>query len=91
MKYFPVVGVLERFNDTLNVLEWTYPQFFEGASTIYYDQVLQYYSYSELNHKRKVSNVVKSIVRQNFTQDHDFYLFCTQILGQQLSEIKKKY
>ena len=31
-KYFPVVGILERLNDSLLVLEHKLPQFFKGAS-----------------------------------------------------------
>ena len=35
MKWYPVIGVLDLIDETLNVLESTFPQFFEGAKLVY--------------------------------------------------------
>ena len=38
-RFYPVVGVLERFSDTLQMLEYELPTFFKGAFSLYFDQM----------------------------------------------------
>lgn len=40
-RYFPVVGVLEELNTTLEVLEEKIPYFFKGVQTLYYKDLLR--------------------------------------------------
>lgn len=40
-RYFPVVGVLEELNTTLEVLEEKLPYFFKGVQTLYYKDLLR--------------------------------------------------
>lgn len=39
--YFPVVGVLEELNKTLELFEQKIPYFFKGAQTLYYKDILR--------------------------------------------------
>ena len=39
-KFYPVVGIIENMNMTLKVLEKTMPEYFEGASEIYFSHNL---------------------------------------------------
>ena len=38
-RYYPVVGVLEQFDDTLRVLEKAVPNFFTGVYKLYKDEL----------------------------------------------------
>ena len=38
-RYYSVVGVLEELNQTLSVLEHLMPQFFDGVTQLYYEDL----------------------------------------------------
>lgn len=35
IRWYPVIGILDRMDETLQVLESSFPQFFEGAKLVY--------------------------------------------------------
>lgn len=39
-RYYPVVGILEELNSTLEVLESNIPYFFKGVQKLYYKDLL---------------------------------------------------
>ena len=103
-KHYAVVGVLEMWDETLEVLEDTLPFFFKGAKEMYqkkYNQVyhhpffkmlyilLQVRRMSQNFHKGFVSEEVKDIVRKNFTREIEFYEFCKKRLLVQLKRGRK--
>ena len=90
-KHYPVVGVLEMFNTTLNVMEGTLPKFFRGAVDTYYnDPFFENYEYRNLETRKRVSEGIKSLVRTNLTNEIEFYEFCVQRLHFQFSAIHSK-
>ena len=87
IKYYPVVGVLEKFNQTLTVLENIMPQYFAKAtSAFYHDKSFKIDTYAN-EHKKQVDEVIKSIVRRNLTNEIEFYEFCCQRLQNQFKEL----
>ncbi|XP_050544769.1 heparan sulfate 2-O-sulfotransferase pipe [Daktulosphaira vitifoliae] len=81
-KHYAVVGVLEDFNVTLTVFEHYIPNFFKGASQVYYGDM----GLHKINHnafKPQVSEAIKDMVRKNFTREIEFYQFCRQRLYKQ--------
>ena len=88
-KYYPVVGVLEKFNETLAVLENKMPRYFRGASNV--DFMEGYKNEKQLNSKRKkppkMSQMTKQIIKANMTNEIEFYEFCAQRLQKQFDAL----
>ena len=88
-KFYKVVGITENINMTLQVLEHEMPEYFEGGSHIYHtDEEVKNFRMKNA-YKLPVSDEVMSIVRQNFTQEIEFYNFCKQRLLNQYENITK--
>ncbi|KAK0172964.1 hypothetical protein PV328_006223 [Microctonus aethiopoides] len=87
-KHYAVVGVLEDVNATLTVLENYIPQFFEGATEVYWDEMNSFKRINRNSFKPPVSEEVKDMVRKNFTKEIEFYQFCRQRLHRQLRALK---
>ncbi|KAI5637084.1 sulfotransferase family domain-containing protein [Phthorimaea operculella] len=85
---YAVVGVLEDMNSTLTALERYIPRFFQGASTMYWDQLNTFNRINRNNFKPPVSEAVKQLVRANFTREIEFYEFCKQRLYTQLRALR---
>ncbi|ODM97953.1 Heparan sulfate 2-O-sulfotransferase pipe [Orchesella cincta] len=82
-KHYAVVGVLEEMDITLKVLENYIPRFFAGASHVYHDNLSSMVKINKNMYKPPVSEQVKNILRQNFTNEIEFYEFCKQRLHMQ--------
>jgi len=89
VKHYAVVGVLELWDETLEVLEDTLPFFFKGASEMYRNKYNQVRKMAQNFHKGFVSEEVKDIVRKNFTREIEFYEFCKQRLLVQMNGNRK--
>ncbi|XP_008559332.1 heparan sulfate 2-O-sulfotransferase pipe [Microplitis demolitor] len=87
-KHYAVVGVLEDVNTTLTVLENYIPQFFEGATELYWDEMNSFKKINRNSFKPPVSEEIKDMVRKNFTREIEFYQFCRQRLHRQLRALK---
>ncbi|XP_057653936.1 uronyl 2-sulfotransferase-like [Diorhabda carinulata] len=81
VKYFPVVGVLEEFNVTLEILEHKIPYFFKGIQKLYQNDYLHLQ-----NNRKKL--IAPKLVRQKLAavlvNELDFYLWIKSRLFQQL-------
>ena len=82
-KYYRVVGVTEKMNMTLKVLEHEMPEYFENAFHVYNtDAEIKRYQMRNA-FKLPVSEKVMNIVKANLTNEIEFYDFCKQrLLGQ---------
>ncbi|XP_013794359.1 heparan sulfate 2-O-sulfotransferase pipe-like [Limulus polyphemus] len=86
LKHYTVVGILEEMNKTLKVLEARIPQFFRGISTLY---SIKQKVKNKTSGKKKISEKVKNILRQNLTMEYEFYNFICKRLNDQFNIIKK--
>ena len=60
-KFYPVVGVLEMFNETIIVLENLLPRYFKGAALLAQKAFIDAYKEEKelnKNHKKHVTNYV---------------------------------
>ena len=86
--YYPIVGVLERFNETLVVLERMMPFYFKGASKVDYMEVYGLENILNARMKKpKLSDETKQMLRRNMTYEIEFYDFCVQRLHKQFNQI----
>ena len=92
-RYYSVVGVLEKFNETLEVLENYVPAFFKDARKIYKNMMNERSVNQFINQnkfKKKPNSVIKELVKVNFTTEIEFFNFCKQRLYRQLLTITMK-
>ena len=82
-KFFPVVGVTENIDMTLKVLEKVLPEYFTGATETYFNEEYVVKNQNRNKHKKPVSKETLQIIRQNFTNEIEFYEFCKQRLQNQ--------
>ena len=87
LKNFPVVGVLELYNATLQVLESKLPQYFKKASHVSDESILNAYkeenSINKKFTKTTVSLKAREIVEKKLHNEIELYHFCVQRLKQQ--------
>lgn len=81
--YYPVVGITEYINITLNVMEHTLPEYFLGATNVYYDNQDVRLNLNINKEKHHVSEMIVENLRKNFTLEIEFYEFCKQRLFSQ--------
>ena len=89
-KFYPVVGVLEMFNETIIVLENLLPRYFKGATLLAQKAFIDAYKdekESNKNHKKHVSNYVMEMVKRNMTYEIEFYRFCKDRLQEQYEDV----
>merc|ERR1712213_135400 len=79
-KFYPVVGVTEKMNLTLAVLEKTMPEYFEGATEAYYKSNYVISGRHQNSFRKPVKEETIKLIRQNFTREIEFYDFCKQRL-----------
>ena len=89
-QHYTVVGVLEMWEDTLEVLEHQLPFFFTGAREVYKNKFKQVRKMSQNFHKGFVSEEIKEIVRRNFSREMEFYEFVKDRLQVQLDQIRER-
>ncbi len=86
-KYYKVVGITEKTNETLAVLEDQMPEYFKGAQKLYHShQEVVKFRYPNA-HKKPVTEEVKQLVRANFTVEVEFYEYLKQRLQNQFESL----
>ena len=85
-KYFAVVGVLEEWDKSLQVLENYVPSYFKNAREVYQSNMKGKHKNSN-NIKPKIPKYIKNIVASNFTVEMEFYEFCKARLYRQFLTI----
>ena len=86
-RYYAVVGIVEKMQESLKVLENYVPAFFKDARTVY-KNMMKERRINENKSKPKTLKAVKNLVRRNFTLEMEFYQFCRQRLHKQYLSIK---
>ena len=86
-KYYAVVGVLEKMQESLEVLENYVPAFFKNAHNMY-QKMLKDTHINRNKQKPKVPQYVKNLLRSNFTLEIEFFEFCKQRLFKQYLAVK---
>ena len=85
-KFFPVVGVIEKINMTLSVLENMLPQYFKGAAETYFNEEYVIQNQNRNKHKKPVSIETLQMIKHNFTHEIEFYEFCKMRLQHQFKK-----
>lgn len=86
-RYFAVVGVLEYFQESLEVLEAYLPRFFAGARRVMAEnEAVRHVNRN--SHKPFVDPAFKAALAANLTKEIDFYHYCRQRLRKQYAAIK---
>ena len=83
-KYYPVVGILERMEESLKVMEIMLPEFLSGIVNIYEKHPLKR---NKSGKKHGVSNEVKIKMKKNLALEYDFYDFLNQRLTKQVQTL----
>jgi hypothetical protein len=86
-KYYSVVGILEKWNESLEVMEHYIPRFFKNAGKTYH-HYMKDKPRNKNNIKQKVSKEIKNQIGVNFTVEIEFYEFCKQRFYKQYLAIK---
>ncbi|XP_017041507.1 heparan sulfate 2-O-sulfotransferase pipe isoform X7 [Drosophila ficusphila] len=82
-KEYSVVGTWEERNITLTVLEKYIPRFFNHARFLFKLHSKSIRNRNRNNRKPHIDPDVREMVRQNFTNEYEFYYFCKQRLYKQ--------
>ena len=85
-RYYAVVGVLEKWQETLKVLENYIPAFFKDASNVY-KNMMKGQPKNKNKFKKKPCQEIKDRIMVNFTTEIEFFNFCKQRLYRQLLTI----
>ena len=86
-KYFAVVGILEMWQESLQVMEHYVPRYFNGARHAY-NQHMREKPKNKNIFKPKVSKEIKRQIAVNQTAELEFYEFCKQRFYKQYLSIK---
>ena len=88
-KYYSVVGVLEKWTETLEVFEHYVPFYFKGVKKVY-KKFMKEKPINKNNIKPKIPKYIKDQMSKNFTVEIEFYEFCKQRFHKQYLAIKGK-
>jgi dermatan/chondrotin sulfate uronyl 2-O-sulfotransferase UST len=86
-KHYAVVGVLERMQESLQVLENYVPFYFKNARQVYKEYMAERHMNKNAI-KPKIPAYIMNQMAANFTQELEFYDFCKQRLYRQYLTIK---
>lgn len=86
-KYYAVVGVLEKWQETLQILESYIPAYFTSVRKIY-NEYMKEKKVNSNNIKPNIPQYIKDKVAANFTIEIEFYEFCKQRFYKQLLAIQ---
>ena len=86
-KYFAVVGIIERYEETLKLFEYYVPAFFKNARNVWKTNPKEDEN-SKNKWKWKTPNYIKDKIAENFTMELEFYEFCKQRFHQQLVALR---
>ena len=84
-RHFPVVGVTEYFNQSVQVLEAYLPRYFQGASDVIQKEAI---STNQNTYKPPVSAKVRSILARNMSKEIEFYHLAKQRLIKQYKSLR---
>ena len=87
---YPVVGVLEKMNITLKVLEMKMPEYFSDATDLYYNDVTVQSTRNRNAYKPVISSHVMALLEDRFSNEIKFYNFCKERLLSQYDEVIKQ-
>ena len=85
-KYFAVVGVLEEWDKSLQVLEHFLPRYFQGSTELFATGKVEKVVNKNL-FKPKTSALVREMIAKNITREIEFYNYCKQRLHKQYLSI----
>ncbi|EFX88382.1 hypothetical protein DAPPUDRAFT_234511 [Daphnia pulex] len=84
---YSVVGILDKMNETLQVLERYIPRFFAGSSKIYYSRGYgRRHENRYIKSKPSLSEKVLAKLRDSLSDEYELYDFCQQRLYHQYQE-----
>ena len=86
-RYYAVVGVLEQFDASLEVLEAYVPRYFAKAAATYKELMRERHVNKNI-YKPKTPDSVRRSLAANFTLEIEFYEFCKHRLHQQILAMK---
>ncbi|KAK8378929.1 hypothetical protein O3P69_009572 [Scylla paramamosain] len=84
--WYPVVGVLEKVNATLAVLQHHLPHYFAGVLDLYHNDLLAPH-YNRNQQRPPTSPEVEAALKTNLSLEYDFYNYLKQRLGKQFQEL----
>lgn len=84
-KYYAVVGILERWDESLQVFEHYVPAFFKDALKVYRKMKKEKVNVTKI--KPQIPKYIKDKVAANFTMELEFYEFCRQRFQKQFLTI----
>ena len=88
-KYFAVVGIMERWQESLKLFENYIPAYFKDARKIYNGRYKRNKdNINKNNFKYYVPEYIKNVIAKNFTKELEFYDFCKQRFQKQLLAIQ---
>ena len=85
-KHFAVVGVLEDWDKSLQVLEHFVPRYFQGSTELFATGKVEKVVNKNL-FKPKTSALVREMIAKNITREIEFYNYCKQRLYKQYLSI----
>ena len=85
-KHFAVVGVLEEWDKSLQVLEHFVPRYFQGSTELFATGKVEKVVNKNL-FKPKTSALVREMIAKNITREIEFYNYCKQRLHKQYLSI----
>jgi len=85
--YYSVVGILEKWQETLQVFESYLPAYFKDVRKVYKEYMNEKIVNSN-NIKPKIPQYIKDRIAANFTMEIEFYEFCKQRFHKQLLAIQ---
>ena len=85
-KHFAVVGVLEDWDKSLQVLEHFVPRYFQGSTELFATGKVEKVVNKNL-FKPKTSALVREMIAKNITREIEFYNYCKQRLHKQYLSI----
>jgi len=84
-KYFGVIGLTEDYMETLNLLEYTYPQYFTGLV----DEGLKMPPQNVRKNKPKTSQRTADLISSYLHLNYEFYYFIRKRFYQHVCNMKK--
>ncbi|XP_030766972.1 uronyl 2-sulfotransferase-like [Sitophilus oryzae] len=84
-RFYPVVGVLEQFDNTLKVLEHKLPQFFKGANNIFNATLIDIFKNKK---EPEISKSMENTLREPLKNELEFYIWIKKRLENQIMDIE---
>ena len=88
-KYYSVVGIMERWQESLELFEHYIPAYFKNAKQIYNGNYKNDKSKINRNSfRQETPEYIRNRIAANFTLELEFYEFCKQRFQQQLLAVQ---